>query len=156
MLHKDLRDVLLAFNAHKVRYLVVGGYAFGVHAEPRATNDLDLFIRTDAANCRAAFEALAEFGAPLAGMTFADFSDGTTFQMGQPPARVDIIQRIDGVTFDQAWENRVEGEIDGDIPATVISREDLIQNKLAVGRLQDLADVEALRAAERAAKGTSK
>jgi hypothetical protein len=89
-------------------------------------------------------------------MTSADFSDGTTFQMGQPPASVDIIQRIDGVTFDQAWENRVEGEIDGDIPATVISREDLIQNKLAVGRLQDLADVEALRAAERAAKGTSK
>jgi hypothetical protein len=84
-------------------------------------------------------------------MSAADFADGTTFQIGQPPERIDVIQKIDGVTFDEAWSNRIEGTIDG-IPASVISREDMIRNKLASGRLQDLADVEKLRAAENATK----
>src|SRR5579863_5167022 len=105
MLHKDLRDVLLAFNAHAVKYLVVGGYAFGVHAEPRATKDLDLFIQSDEENSNAVFRALAQFGAPLDGLSPADFTDGTIFQIGQPPARVDILQQIDGISFDEAWKN---------------------------------------------------
>jgi hypothetical protein len=146
-LTKDLKDILKAFNAHSVQYLIVGAHALSVHAEPRATKDLDLFVRSAPENAQAIFRALAEFGAPLAGMSPADFADGSTFQLGQPPERIDVLQKIDGVTFDEAWPNRIEGTVDG-IPACVISREDMIRNKLASGRLQDLADVEKLRAAE--------
>jgi hypothetical protein len=106
MMPKDLKELLRAFNDHAVKYLIVGGYAFGVHAEPRATKDLDLFIRADEENSQALFRALAQYGAPLGGFSPADFMDGTVFQIGQPPARVDILQHIDGVSFDQAWENR--------------------------------------------------
>ena len=146
MMSKDFQDILRAFNEHKVKYLVVGGYAFGVHLEPRTTKDIDLWIRTDRENANAVFQALAAFGAPLAGMSPVDFTDGTIFQMGQPPERIDILQRIDGVSFDDAWENRLEGSIDGEIPTAIISKEDFIRNKLASGRDQDLLDVKKLRA----------
>ena len=130
------------------KFLVVGGYAFGVHAEPRATKDLDIFVRSDEENSKAVFRALAQYGAPLGGLTPSDFMDGTTFQIGQPPARIDILQHIDGVTFDEAWENRIEGIIDGQVQAAVISRDDLIRNKLASGREQDILDVKKLRTAK--------
>ena len=149
-LTQDLKDILRALNANAVKYLIVGGHAFGVHAEPRTTKDLDLFVRSDPENAQAVFRALAQFGAPLAGMSPKDFADGTLFQIGQPPERIDILQKIDGVTFDEAWANRIEGAIDEGIPACIISREDMIRNKLASGRLQDLADVEKLRAAQHA------
>lgn len=150
---KDFKDLLRAFNAYAVEYLIVGAHAFGVHAQPRATKDLDVFIRSDKENASALFKALAEFGAPLHGMTPADFADGTTYQIGQPPDRVDILQQIDGITFEEAWSNRIEGSIDGEVPAHVISRDDLIRNKLASGRDQDIVDVRVLRkAGEIAAK----
>jgi hypothetical protein len=147
MVAKDLKDLLLAFNDQSVKYLVVGGYAFGVHAEPRATKDLDLFIRPDKENSEAVFRALAQYGAPLSGLSPADFIDGTIFQIGQPPTRIDILQQIDGVSFDEAWDNRIEGFLDGEIRTMVISKNDLIRNKLASGREQDLLDVKKLRAA---------
>jgi hypothetical protein len=150
MMTKDFKDLLKALNGHAVKYLLIGGHAFGVHAEPRTTKDLDIFIRSDPENARAVFKALAEFGAPLEGMSPADFFDSTTFQIGQPPDRIDILQRIDGVTFEEAWENRVEGTIDGEVTASVISREDLIRNKLATGREQDLLDAKVLRKAANA------
>jgi hypothetical protein len=150
MMTKDFKDLLKALNARAIKYLLIGGHAFGVHAEPRATKDLDIFIRSDPDNAKAVFNALAEFGAPLQGMSPGDFADGTTFQIGLPPDRIDVLQRIDGVTFDEAWKNRIEGMIDGEVPAFVISREDLIRNKLASGREQDLLDVKVLRKAARA------
>jgi hypothetical protein len=73
--------------------------------------------------------------------------DGSVFQIDQPPARVDILQHIDGISFDQAWENRIEGLVDGEVLTLVISKDDLIQNKLASGREQDILDVKKLRAA---------
>ena len=152
MMTKDLKDLLRAFNANSVKYLIVGGHAYGVHAQPRATKDLDLFIRADAENAEAVFRALAQFGAPLASLSPADFSDGTAFQLGQPPERIDILQKIDGLSFDEAWNNRIEGSIDGEVPAAVISRDDLIRNKLACGREQDLLDVKQLRRAAEALK----
>jgi hypothetical protein len=152
MLPEDLRQLLLAFNAHGVEYLVVGGYAVGTYAEPRATKDLDLFIRSEAKNSEAVYLALAVYGAPIGGMTPADFRDDphSVFQIGQPPARVDILQHIDGVDFDQAWNQRTEASVDG-VPAHVISAEHLIQNKLQSGRMRDLADVEAIREAQNGA-----
>jgi predicted nucleotidyltransferase len=148
MMPEDLKELLRAFNDQAVKFLVVGGYAFGVHAEPRATKDLDIFVRSDEENSNAVFRALAQYGAPLGGLTPSDFMDGTTFQIGQPPARIDILQHIDGVTFDEAWENRIEGIIDGQVQAAVISRDDLIRNKLASGREQDILDVKKLRTAK--------
>jgi predicted nucleotidyltransferase len=147
MMPKDLKELLRAFNDHAVKYLVVGGYAFGVHAEPRATKDLDLFIRSDKENSEAVFRALAQYGAPLAGLSPSDFMDDTGFQIGRPPARIDLLQHIDGISFDEAWENRIEGLLDGEIRTLVISRDDLIRNKLASGREQDVLDVKKLRAA---------
>lgn len=147
MMPKDLKELLSAFNKHGVKYLVVGGYAFGVHAEPRATKDLDLLIRSDEVNSAAVYRALSQYGAPLDGLSPRDFMDGSTFQIGQPPARVDLLQRIDGLTFDEAWQHRIEGLIDEEVKVNVISRNDLIRNKLASGREQDLLDAKKLRAA---------
>lgn len=148
MMTKDMKDLLRILNAHAVKYLVVGGYAYGVHMEPRATKDMDLFIRADEENSKAIFHALAEFGVPLEGLSPNDFKDGTIFQMGQPPERVNILQKIDGISFDEAWEHRIEGVIDGEIPTSVISKDDLIRNKLASGRDQDILDVKKLKAGE--------
>lgn len=145
MMPNDLKELLRAFNDQKVKYLIVGGYAFGVHAEPRATKDLDIFIRADEENSKAVFRALAQYGAPLTGLNPSDFMDGTTFQIGQPPTRIDILQQIDGINFDAAWQNRIEGSIDGEIKIAIISKQDLIRNKLATGREQDILDVKTLR-----------
>lgn len=144
---KDQRDLLIAFNAHGVEYLVIGAHAVGVHAEPRGTKDLDVFIRANEENSQAVFAALAAYGAPLGRMSPADFNDkaSSVFQLGVEPARVDILQGIAGVTFEEAWPDRIESLLDKDTPAHVISREHLIRNKLASGRHQDLADVEKLR-----------
>jgi len=150
-LPEDLRQLLLAFNAHGVEYLVVGGWAVGYYAEPRMTKEIDLFIRSSTKNSEAVFRALAEFGAPIAGLTPADFWDNPTsiFQLGFSPARADILQGIDGVDFEDAWRDREEFALDG-VEVHVISSEHLIENKLKSGRLSDLADVEAIREADRA------
>lgn len=145
MMPPDLKELLLAFNEQRVRYLIIGGYAFGVYVEPRATKDLDLFIAIDVANSEAVYKALAQFGAPLDGLTPADFRDNSAFQIGQPPARIDLLQQISGVSFEEAWENRIEGLIDGNISAPVISKADLIRNKLQAGREQDLLDARRLK-----------
>jgi hypothetical protein len=140
---KDQRDLLLAFNAHNVRYLVVGGYAYSYYAQPRATKDLDVFVDSSPENAILVFEALADFGAPLSGMTPKDFQDGKSwFQVGVALSRIDVIQKIDAVDFDSAWKSSEPGLAGDDIPVRYISIDDLIKNKLAVGRLRDLADVE--------------
>jgi hypothetical protein len=145
---KDQRDLLLEFNARNVRYMVVGGYAYSHYTEPRATKDLDIFVDASPENAALVFEALRHFGAPLAGMTPADFQDGKSwFQIGVALSRIDIIQSIDAVDFDPAWNASEPGLAGNDIPVRYISIDDLIRNKLAVGRLRDLADVEDLKAA---------
>ncbi len=148
-MNSDFKELLRIFNAAKVRYLVVGGYAVSKYTEPRYTKDLDLWMEASAKNARAVFKALREFGAPLANLTAADFSqEGFFYQMGRPPARVDILMSIEGVRFADAWRNRVPTDFDG-VPAHVIARNDLITNKRAVGRPQDLMDVTNLLEVER-------
>jgi hypothetical protein len=142
------KELLRSFNAHSVKYLIVGGYAVSFHAQPRATKDLDLFIKSDPENALAAYAALADFGAPLDGIAVADLADPTKFiRFGEPPVAVDILPAIDGVNFDDAWSRRVEGTVDEstDLAACFISRDDLIASKLAAGRTRDLADVEEIR-----------
>ena len=145
-MEKDQRDLLREFNAHNVRYLVVGGYAFSYYTQPRATKDLDVFIENSAENTALVFAALAKFGAPVAGMSPKDFQDGgSVYQVGVAPSRIDILQTIEAVEFAEAWEAREAGTTGDGIPVRYISFENLITNKLAVGRLRDLADVEDLR-----------
>lgn len=142
---RDYKELLSVLNAHRVKYLIVGGYAVSLHAEPRATKDLDVLIGPTAENGKAVFAALAEFGAPLEGLTPKDFVEpGSFFRMGAPPVMVDILSSISGVDFDQAWERRVESAVDSELNAAFISREDLLAAKLAAGRPQDLADASAL------------
>ncbi len=150
-LPEDLRQLLLALNAHGVEYLVVGGWAVGYYAEPRSTKDIDIFIRASVKNSEAVFRALADFGAPLAGVMPADFRDCpiSIFQLGNSPARADVLQSIDAVEFDEAWEKREQFKLEG-VSVNVISAEHLIRNKLKSGRLSDLADVEAIREADKA------
>ena len=147
-LSSDHTAFLSALNAHKVRYLIVGGYAVGFHSQPRATKDLDVYIRADEENSEAVFQALISFGAPLAGYTPADFNDGQSwFQMGNPPERVDLLQKIDGVTFDECWQLRVEAVFSASLTVPMISAEHLVRNKLAAGRPRDLLDAADILAA---------
>ncbi len=144
----DLKELLSIFNSQSVKYLVVGGYAVSFHAQPRATKDIDLFIKPDAENAKAVYAALVKFGAPLEGLRLEDFIERDKFfRMGRAPLMVDILASIPGVDFDHAWANRVEGVIDPNsgLVAHFISRKDLIAAKLAAGRPQDIADVAALR-----------
>ena len=142
--NSDFSDLLKLFNANKVRYLVIGGYAVIQYAEPRYTKNLDLWISADTDNAAAVYKALKEFGAPLAGLTEADFAEeGYFYQMGIPPMRVDILMGIPGMDFDPAWVHRVEVDFD-DLVVQFISRDDLIQAKKASGRPQDLIDVDLL------------
>jgi hypothetical protein len=139
-INSDFSDLLKLFDEYRVRYLVIGGYAVIQYAEPRFTEDLDLWISTDTTNALAVYNALKSFGAPLAGMTEADFSEeGYFYQMGVPPIRVDIMMGIPGIDFEASWQNRNEIDFDGlNIP--FISKQDLIIAKKASGRPQDLID----------------
>jgi len=145
-MHQDFKELLSAFNAEQVRYLIVGGYAVSFHAQPRATKDLDILIGADAENSKAVYAALAKFGAPVEGMSARDFAEPDNFfRMGTPPVMVDIMPKISGVEFEAAWSRRVDVRIDDDLSVSFISREDLLAAKLSAGRAQDLIDVDALR-----------
>ena len=146
----EFKELLSIFNARSVRYLVVGGYAVSLHAQPRSTQDIDILIAADLENAGAVFTALREFGAPLEELTPSDFAaPGKFFRMGRAPVIVDILPEIKGVDFDRAWQNRVEAVIDSQsgLTASFISSQDLIAAKLAAGRPQDIADLAALRKA---------
>ena len=144
----DFKELLKIFEKHKIRYLIVGGYAVMKYSEPRFTKDLDVFIATDQENAKSVYLALKEFGAPLENLSSDDFAHkGYFYQMGKPPLRVDIMMSIPGIEFDIAWKNRELVEFD-DLKLFFISRSDLIKAKEASGRPQDKIDVEKLKEAE--------
>ena len=144
----EFKELLSIFNAKSVRYVVVGGYAVSLHAQPRSTQDIDILIAADLENAGAVFAALREFGAPLEGLTPNAFAErGKFFRMGRAPVAEDILVEISGVDFERVWRNRIEATLDPStgLKAFFISREDLIANKIASGRPQDVADAAALR-----------
>jgi len=146
--NQDFRDLLRAFNEEKVKYLIVGGYALIKYTEPRYTKDLDIWVSPDPDNSEKVFRALLKYGAPVSSMKASDFMrEGFFFTMGIAPNRIDILFNLTGLTFAGAWERRKRALI-GDIETNFLSRVDLIVNKEAVGRKQDLADVEKLRISE--------
>ena len=143
-LAKDFRDLLRAFVAHEVRFLVVGAYALAVLGRPRATGDLDVWVEPTTENADRTYAALREFGAPLDDLRPADLaSPGIVFQIGLPPLRIDVLTAIDAVTFNTAWPRRLAADFDG-IAVSVIGRVDFLVNKRATGRIKDRADAERL------------
>jgi hypothetical protein len=148
---EDFRDLLAALVAANVRFLVVGAHALGVHGVPRATVDLDIWVETSPDNAQRIWAALAAFGAPLdeLSVSITDFTrEDLVVQFGVPPYRIDILTGLSGVTFDEAWAQRIESPLEG-VRVPFIGRDDLIRNKRAAGRLKDLSDVESLGQSER-------
>lgn len=150
-LSADFCDLLSAFHAGDVKYLIIGGWAVSIHAQPRATLDIDIFVSPNKANLEAVYNSLLRFGAPLKNMDRRQFLEpGTYFRFGAPPRQVDIFPGVPGVEFEACWPNRVEVIVQGEksLLANFISAKDLIAAKIASGREQDIADVQAIRRAQ--------
>ena len=144
MVTKDFEELFACLNARGVRAIIVGGYAFAFHAKPRHTKDIDLFVDPTPDNARSLLLALTDFGFGGLGLSPDDFTKpGSIVQIGVAPNRVDFVTAIDGVTFREAWEGRASGTY-GNQPVFYLGRSELIRNKRAAGRTQDLADLEAL------------
>jgi hypothetical protein len=143
-LFQDYEDLLNAFNARGVKYLLVGGYAVSFYTVPRFTKDMDLWIRPDERNAQKVYRALEDFGAPLIKIVPGDFVvPGTVYQMGVAPVRIDIINTTGGVPFDEAWKNKKTVKY-GKAIVQIIGLIELIAVKKAVGRKQDMIDLEKL------------
>ena len=147
MLNPDFKEIISAFNAARVEYLVVGGYALAAHGLPRATGDIDLWVRPIPENAKRVVRALVAFRAPVERVEVDDFSRaGMVIQFGVEPGRIDILTTIEGVAFDEAYPDRLIVRTD-DVDLPVIGRQHLLRNKRAVGRPQDLADATRLEEA---------
>lgn len=141
MLNQDYRDMLSCLKEEKVDFIIVGAYALAAHGNPRATGDIDIWIRNTAENGRKVILALTRFGAPLAGLSANDFTvDDLILQIGVEPCRVDLITGIDGVTFKDAWVNKKIVDVDG-INLNILSKSDLLKNKIAANRDKDRSDI---------------
>ena len=128
----------------KVEFILVGAYALGAHGYPRATGDIDIWVKADENNSKKTYNALARFGAPLDQLQVNDFAvEGVIFQIGVAPRRIDIITRIDGVTYDEANDDKIIVEVEG-LLLPVLSFDNLIKNKLATGREKDELDAKYL------------
>jgi hypothetical protein len=133
--------MLLCLQEEKVEFLLVGAYAIAAHGNPRATGDMDLWIKPDPDNGRRVIRALQAFSAPTSGLSVDDFvKDDTIVQIGVVPCRIDLITGIEAVRFDEAWENRVAASVDG-LTLFVISKADMLKNKLALNRDKDKSDI---------------
>jgi len=144
MLNEDYRDMLQALSDEKVRFLLVGAYALAAHGYPRATMDIDIWVMPSPDNADAVLRALRRFGTPVDNLTKEDLqTDGTLFQIGVAPRRIDIITAASGLEFEAAYRNSIPVTVAG-CEVRIPSLDDLIVNKVATGRTKDLADAEAL------------
>ena len=144
-LFPDFEEFFRLLNDHEVRYLLVGGYAFAVHAFPRFTNDLDIWIDTDVENAEKILQVLNDFGFQGLEITNEDLTNpDRIIQLGYPPLRIDLLTNIDGVDFSTAWENKDTTNY-GKQKINIINRELFIRNKLASGRQKDKEDLEKLK-----------
>ena len=146
MLNEDYKEMLQCLAEEDVKFLLVGAYALAAHGYPRATMDIDLWVRPTPENAEAVLRALRKFGAPLHGLSLSDLrKDDTVFQIGVAPRRIDILTGASGLRFDEAFRHSSPIEIEG-LQIRIPSVADLIRNKRASGRTKDLADAEALEA----------
>jgi hypothetical protein len=142
-LNDDFRDVVVQFADSGVEFVIVGAFALAFHGAPRASGDIDLYVRPSDENAARVYAALLRFGAPLPahGVAASDFArEGTVYQIGLPPRRIDVLTQISGVTFDEAWASRTTVDVAGR-GVCIIGREALLKNKTAAGRPKDVADV---------------
>lgn len=145
MLNENFRDTLLALNGAGAEYLLVDAYALAAHASPRATGDIDIWIRADAESAKRVWSALMSFGAPTTQLDIGDFTTPEiAFQIGLPPQRIDILTSISGVEFADAWNCRMVVEIDG-MSVPVLGLKDLLINKSSSGREKDLSDIPTIK-----------
>ena len=143
-MEQDVREFIELLNARDVRYLVVGAYALAYHGRPRYTGDIDFFVHSSEHNAQLVAQIVSEFGFASLGIVAADLtSSDQVIQLGVEPNRIDLMTSISAVSFEEAWETREYGELDG-LRLPFISRDLLKRNKAAVGRKQDLADIEYL------------
>jgi hypothetical protein len=153
MLNEDYRDMLHVLSEEKVRFILVGAYALAAHGYPRATMDIDIWVMPSPENADAVLRALSRFGAPLHNLTKEDLlKDGTIFQIGVAPRRIDIITSASGLQFETTYQNSISVNIEG-IEVRIPSIDDLILNKRAIGRTKDLADAEALEFLKNSERG---
>jgi hypothetical protein len=145
MLSPDFREFVELLNKHKVNYLIVGGYAVGVHGHPRYTGDLDVWISPNPETAKIMVQVMKEFGFGSFGLTESDFlAKENIIQLGYPPFRIDVLTTIDGVTFEECFPSKVVIEDEG-VPVNFISLKDLRKNKESTGRLRDLDDLDNLK-----------
>lgn len=143
-MNRDFAEMLDALFAAGAEFLIVGAHALAAHGHPRATGDLDIWIRPTSENAQRVWRALVDFGAPLRELQLEDLATPEiVFQIGIAPARIDILTSISGLTFEDAWLRRTVIEVESR-PLPFLAREDLIRNKRAVGRPRDLADIDDL------------
>jgi hypothetical protein len=143
-MNPDFLDLLRAFVAADVRFLIVGAYALALHGRPRAPGDLDVWVDATPENARRVLGALGEFGAPLADISEADLATpGVVYQIGVPPGRIDVLTDLTGITFAEAWLDRLHRPF-GDVEVDFIGRASFLRNKRATGRPKDLGDIEGM------------
>jgi hypothetical protein len=144
-MNRDFAEMLRALAVAQVEYLVVGAYAVAGHGVPRATGDIDLWVRPTADNAARLWRALDVFGAPRSRLSPDSFTQpNVVYQIGLPPNRIDFLTTIDGVEFEEAWQEKVPCVVDG-IEFSMLSLRHLLENKRATGRPQDLADIARLQ-----------
>lgn len=142
-IHPDFRDFILALNSNKVEYVIVGSFALAFHGHPRATGDIDIWIRPTSLNAQAALKSLKDFGFENVDLKEDDILSGKIIQLGYPPVRIDIITILDSLSGDEIWNSRQSGKF-GDLEVSYIGINAFIKNKRALGRHKDLADLEML------------
>ena len=145
MFSQDFREFIELLIKNKAEYLVVGGYAVGIHGHPRYTGDLDIWLNATPPNAERILKSVNEFGFSSFKLTQADFTKpGNVIQLGYPPLRIDLLTEIDGVTFNECFNNRKEVELDN-LTVNFIGYHDLLKNKEKSGRPRDMDDLDRLK-----------
>lgn len=144
MFSQDFKEFVELLIKHNAEYLIVGGYAVGVHGHPRYTGDLDIWLNPTPENADRVLRCVNEFGFASYGLKRDDFTEeGNIIQLGYPPLRIDLLTQIDGVAFNECYQNKAQVDIDG-ILVNFIGYKDLLRNKKQSGRLRDLDDIDNL------------
>ncbi len=142
-IHRDFKDFISLMNKNGVEYVVVGSFALSFLGYPRATGDMDIWVRKSPENAARILKALDEFGFGNLGIGRDDLLADKVIQLGQPPVRIDLMTELDGLTSEEIWAGKVSGKF-GEMPVSYLGREAFIRNKRSLGRHKDLADLESL------------
>jgi predicted nucleotidyltransferase len=144
MFNPDFKEFVKLLIKNQVEYLIVGGYAVSIHGYPRYTGDLDIWINPAKSNAKKVLDCLNDFGFSSLEFTEKDFTkEYGVIQLGYPPVRIDIINTVDGVNFEECFQRKSVIEIDN-VPVNFISLEDLVKNKKTIARPRDIDDIENL------------